>query len=137
MEQLEAIYKEAEQLQVKVNAFSGSKKNKEYIYMDEMLTRLLIKLDNIDSEGKEEIRNARRKAVKSVQASLDLLELKAMASNSELGKKQGSATSADEHVDKEADIKQSASDIQKAGTDMEWIPEESEQQQQVEGDILC
>ena len=79
MEQLEQIYAEAESLEHKVNVFSGRKKDKEYMYMEEMLTRLIIKLDNIDSEGKDEIRSIRRKAVKTVQATLDHLELKAMA----------------------------------------------------------
>jgi lipopolysaccharide biosynthesis regulator YciM len=79
LEQLEEIYKEAEDLEQKVNVFTGSKQDHEYRYMEEMLTRLIIKLDNIDSAGKDEIRRVRRKAVKTVQATLDHLELKALA----------------------------------------------------------
>ena len=48
-----------------------------------MLTRLLLKLDSIDSEGKEEIRAVRRKAVKTVNASIDILELKALANETD------------------------------------------------------
>ena len=123
MEQLEAITKEAEELQQKVNAFSGSKTDKEYIYMDEMLTRLLIKLDNIDSEGKEEIRNARRKAVKSVQASLDLLELKAMASGTKAEEKESAGTAPEDGTENSASSN-------KTDGEMEWTDDQSDQRQQ-------
>lgn len=76
---MQSILREAEETQAKVNAFNGCKTDKEYIYLEEMLTRLLIKLDNIESEGKDEIRNVRRQAVKTVQSSIDQLELKAFA----------------------------------------------------------
>ena len=62
-----------------MNAFNGAKKNKEYIYIEEMLTRKMLKLDNIESAGNEEIRSTRRQAVKTVEAMLDQLELKAFA----------------------------------------------------------
>ena len=79
LQKVEGILAEAEALQAKVNQFTGAKGSKGYLYVEEMLTRLMIKLDSVDSEGREEIRNCRRKAVRTVQASLDHLELRAMA----------------------------------------------------------
>lgn len=83
LEQIELIMAEARKQKAEVDRFVGSKQDKVFLIIEEMLTRLLIKLDRIDSEGKEEIRNARRDAVKQVQASLDLLESKAKSKGSE------------------------------------------------------
>lgn len=41
-----------------------------------MLTRELIKLDDIDTDGKETIRNARKEAIRSIQRAISLLESK-------------------------------------------------------------
>lgn len=58
-----------------VENFTGqSKKDKEYIYLDEMLTRNLIKLDDIETEGKENIRLARKEAIKCIQKCIAVLE---------------------------------------------------------------
>ena len=79
LQQVQLILQEANELQERVNVFNGAKGDKDYMYLEEMLTRKLLKLDNIMSEGNEEIRNTRRQAVKTVQSSLDHLELKAFA----------------------------------------------------------
>ena len=81
LEQVKLILTEATELQQRVNAFDGAKGDKEYTYLDEMLTRKLLKLDNILSEGNEEIRNVRKQAVRTVQSSIDQLELKAFANS--------------------------------------------------------
>ena len=81
LERVELILQDSEALQKSVNAFQGAKSDKEYKYLEEMLTRTLIKLDSIDSEGVEEVRDVRRRAVKIINASIDVLELKALASN--------------------------------------------------------
>ena len=86
IERVELILKDSEELQRSVNAFSGPKASKEYKYLEEMLTRMLLKLDGIDSEGKEEIRNVRRQAVKIINASIDMLELKAYADSQDTTK---------------------------------------------------
>jgi len=79
LEHIAAIHEEQGTLRSSVESFTGTKKDKQYKYMEEMLTRLLIKLDRIDSEGKDEIRTARKQAVRDVQATLDQLELKGFA----------------------------------------------------------
>ena len=58
-----------------VEQFSGANK-KEYAYLDEMLTQNLLKLDDIDAEGKENIKSARREAIKCINSLISLLEAK-------------------------------------------------------------
>ena len=79
LEQISKIMDDLAQLEEKMKSFTGTKGSKDYLFLEEMITRLLLKLDNIDSEGKDEIRNARKQAVRNVNAALDHLELKSMA----------------------------------------------------------
>jgi len=51
-----------------------AKTDKQYLYLEEMLMRQLIRLDNVETEGKEEIRAARKLAVKEIQAQISQLE---------------------------------------------------------------
>ena len=94
MGQIEKIMGDLEELSKQVETYQGTKKDKQYLYMEEMLTRLLLKLDNIDSEGIDEVRQARRLAVKRVQAILDQLELKGFANAVEIPKDTNSESAA-------------------------------------------
>lgn len=76
MEQLENIQKEMEVIENGVEHFSGEKKDKEYIVLDETMTSLLLKLDMIESNGVEEIRNKRRQLVRHIQECVQKLECK-------------------------------------------------------------
>ena len=67
-----------------MQSFTEAKQSKRYMYFEEMLTRELLKLDNVETEGKDEIRQARKKCVKYIQSCLDQLELKALANESEM-----------------------------------------------------
>lgn len=72
------MQKEVDALAEQVRAYTGnSKKDKEYMYLDEMLTRELIKLDDIETEGRDNVRQARKNAIKSIQNTISLLESKA------------------------------------------------------------
>ncbi|XP_061712937.1 BAG domain-containing protein Samui-like isoform X2 [Cydia pomonella] len=64
-------------LMSEVENFTGAKNDKQYLYLDEMLTRNLIKLDNIETDGKENIRLARKEAIKCIQKCIAVLEAKA------------------------------------------------------------
>jgi len=55
------------------------KTSKSYRYLEEMLTRLLLRLDGVDTVGSDRIRMMRKDAIVSIQAILDQLELKAIA----------------------------------------------------------
>lgn len=77
LEKVAMVQQEVDSLTEQVKAFSGtSRQDKQYMYLDEMLTRELIKLDDIETEGKENVRLARKAAIKSIQDSISLLESK-------------------------------------------------------------
>ncbi|CAG9808687.1 unnamed protein product [Chironomus riparius] len=59
----------------RVEQYNGADR-KEYLFLDEMLTQNLLKLDNIDAEGKDNIKNARREAIKCINSLISLLEAK-------------------------------------------------------------
>jgi len=73
---LDKIKDDVEMLMEKIEKFAGSKTDKEYLYLDEMLTRHLISLDGIDPEGQVEIRQLRKESIKSVNRCLSLLDRK-------------------------------------------------------------
>jgi len=71
---------EANELHAAVEQLSGTEKtSKQYRYLEEMLTRLLLRLDGVDTAGSERIRMMRKDAIVSIQAVLDQLELKIIA----------------------------------------------------------
>ncbi|BFZ21220.1 hypothetical protein BsWGS_24259 [Bradybaena similaris] len=76
---INGIMSEVKSLEEQVNNFRGVKKDKEYKYIEEMLTRSLLKLDSVDSGSNENVRLARKQAVRYIEAAIDLLELKAVA----------------------------------------------------------
>ncbi|KAK3863715.1 hypothetical protein Pcinc_030542 [Petrolisthes cinctipes] len=61
-----------------VGKFSGGRKSKEFLYLDEMLTRALLLLDNVDPDGRQDVRQARRTVIKEINASIAALEAKAV-----------------------------------------------------------
>lgn len=72
------MQKEVDALAAQVKRYGGnSRKDKEYMYFDEMLTRELIKLDDIETEGRENVRQARKNTITSIQETIGLLESKA------------------------------------------------------------
>lgn len=62
-------------LMERVEQYDGADR-KVYLYLDEMLTQNLLKLDDIDAEGKDNIKNARREAIKCINSLISLLEAK-------------------------------------------------------------
>jgi BCL2-associated athanogene 3 len=75
--QILSIQTDVLNLMTEVENFTGSKKDKNYLFLDEMLTRNLIKLDNIETDGKENIRQARKEAIRCIQKCIAVLEAKA------------------------------------------------------------
>lgn len=74
---IQDIQQDVLDLMFKVEQYAGGNKaDKEYKYLDEMLTRNLLKLDTIDTRGNDSIRLARKEAIKCIQASLSVLEAK-------------------------------------------------------------
>ncbi|CAB4061813.1 unnamed protein product [Lepeophtheirus salmonis] len=67
LEKVKSIQGNLAEITRRIEEFKGSKRDKEYLYLDEMLTRHLLSLDGIDSGGKEEIRKIRKESIKQVQ----------------------------------------------------------------------
>ncbi|XP_057667771.1 BAG domain-containing protein Samui [Diorhabda carinulata] len=83
IEQIQEIQKDVSNLMEQVEKFTGKSKDKQYLYLDEMLTRNLIKLDNIDTQGQENIRLSRKEAIKCIQQAISLLESRASLDSEE------------------------------------------------------
>ncbi|XP_061762783.1 BAG family molecular chaperone regulator 4 isoform X2 [Nerophis ophidion] len=64
-------------LQEDVDEFVGKKTDKSYRYLEELLTKELLELDSVETQGLEIVRQARKEAVQRIQAILDWLEKKA------------------------------------------------------------
>jgi len=74
LEIIELVLVEAAQLKKEAEVYTGGRKEKPYLRLEELLTRLLLKLDRIESEGRDDIRSARRGAVHTIESILQLLE---------------------------------------------------------------
>lgn len=66
----------AEELEPRVLSFSGRRGDREFIFLDEQLTKLILELDKVQTDGLEEIRVARKSAVQRIQYLIDALESK-------------------------------------------------------------
>ncbi|XP_044253700.1 BAG domain-containing protein Samui-like isoform X2 [Tribolium madens] len=86
---IQSIQKDVSELMSQVEKFNGIPRDKQYLYLDEMLTRNLIKLDNIDTQGQENIRQARKEAIKCIEGCIGILEAKAAANVSQTEQKVG------------------------------------------------
>ncbi|NWR86280.1 BAG4 regulator, partial [Furnarius figulus] len=69
---------EAEQLEEEVDEFVGRKTDKSYRLLEEMLTKLLLELDSIETGGQDSVRQARKESVHRIQAILEKLERKGL-----------------------------------------------------------
>uniref|UniRef100_A0A131YL90 Starvin n=1 Tax=Rhipicephalus appendiculatus TaxID=34631 RepID=A0A131YL90_RHIAP len=78
-EQIRRISLELADLRQQVLNFSGKPGDKQYKFLDEMLTRLMIKLDAVDPAGRDDVRQLRKSMVKEVQSVINLLEGKGPA----------------------------------------------------------
>ncbi|XP_052861705.1 BAG domain-containing protein Samui [Anopheles cruzii] len=79
-----------------VEKFKGSKegkKDKTYIYLDEMLTQNLLKLDSIDVGDQPQIKSSRKAAIRSITTCIGVLEQKAEAGALEAAAPVGSSSS--------------------------------------------
>ena len=73
------VVREVKALEDQVNSFQGTKKDKQYKYLEEMMTRSLIKTDSVEAGSNDEVRQARKQTVRMIEAAINLLELKALA----------------------------------------------------------
>ncbi|NXK97234.1 BAG4 regulator, partial [Formicarius rufipectus] len=72
------VLEEAERLEEEVDEFVGRKTDKSYRLLEEMLTKLLLELDSIETGGQDSVRQARKESVHRIQAILEKLERKGL-----------------------------------------------------------
>nr|XP_039258793.1 flocculation protein FLO11-like isoform X2 [Styela clava] len=80
LESIQKIADEARTVGTQVDVIEVTSKDKKYLTLEEQLTKLLLKLDCIESFGDENVRSKRKACIKQVQQTLDALELKLIAS---------------------------------------------------------
>lgn len=61
-------------LREEVSKFKGAKGSREFLTLEEKLTRQLLSLDAIDTGGEEQIRSARKSTVDQIQELLYILD---------------------------------------------------------------
>lgn len=74
LDEIKTVLARAKELIPRVEAFRGSKKDKEYLYLEEHLTRCILSLDLVETDGQEKLKSARRAAVKGVLSIVNDLE---------------------------------------------------------------
>ena len=77
---LRKIESEVADLLQRVEKFSGGKRDKEYLFLDDLLTQKLCLLDSIESDGREDIRKMRKDSIKNITRCLSMLDRRATAS---------------------------------------------------------
>jgi len=73
---IDAIKKEVHDLKKKIGEFVGTEKDKEYLHLNELLIRHIIKLDNIESKGFNVVKKRRKEALRFVQKCQEELKSK-------------------------------------------------------------
>uniref|UniRef100_A0A1I8F371 WW domain-containing protein n=1 Tax=Macrostomum lignano TaxID=282301 RepID=A0A1I8F371_9PLAT len=79
LERIQAVEAESRRLETDIKAYAGGPEEKQYRLLEETLTRLMMKLDAIESAGESDVRDARKACVQYIQSLLDYLEMKAAA----------------------------------------------------------
>lgn len=75
--QITAVLQNVEDLFHHVEAYNGNGSDKQFRFLDEMLTRCMLRLDDVDTDGLDDVRTARKAAVHKVQACIEKLESRA------------------------------------------------------------
>lgn len=83
LKKLAEIQADVRKLVEQLEKFKGNKDSKEYKYLDEMLTRNLLKLDGLNLEGRDDVRQDRKQSIKDINRYLSILESKASGNFSE------------------------------------------------------
>lgn len=74
---IEKIHQQVESYKQDVESFSDKKDSKDYRYLDEMLTRCQLSLDDIQTYGDLEVRKLRKQTVNYIESLIQSLEDKA------------------------------------------------------------
>ncbi|KAF2878781.1 hypothetical protein ILUMI_27380 [Ignelater luminosus] len=77
LEKIENIRNDVDNLKRSVDQFTGTKDNKVFLHLRELLLRNIVNLDNVETEGHLIIRETRREVLRYVRKTLDDLRKKA------------------------------------------------------------
>lgn len=80
LQDIDKVSTQLDALAAEVEAYSGTRKEKAYLKLEDTLTKKLLELDSVtagDAPGADVVRTNRKQVVKRVQQLLDLLESKA------------------------------------------------------------
>ncbi|XP_066091664.1 BAG family molecular chaperone regulator 4 isoform X2 [Saccopteryx bilineata] len=72
------VLEKVQYLEQEVEEFVGKKTDKAYRLLEEMLTKELLELDSVETGGQDSVRQARKEAVRKIQAILEKLEKKGL-----------------------------------------------------------
>ena len=73
---IDSVMNELAQYQHKINTLSCNEGSYNNMFLNEMLTKLLLTIDNIEAHGNEVIRNARKEAAKAIDNACNVLKSK-------------------------------------------------------------
>lgn len=73
---IDETYLEVREILSRIQEFEGVSENKEYLMMDEMLTRCILKLDKVNCSNSDKLRQKRKAAINSVNTAISILERK-------------------------------------------------------------
>ncbi|XP_038641270.1 BAG family molecular chaperone regulator 4-like [Scyliorhinus canicula] len=71
---VEQVLSHVQQLEAEVSHFDGKRGDKTYRLLEELLTKQLLEVDSVETNGQEQIRQARKEAVHKIQGVLEKLE---------------------------------------------------------------
>merc|ERR1719158_2643546 len=74
---LQKVKNDVAELVQKIESYKGSKEDREYKYLDEMLTRHLCTLDSIEAGGRDDIRQMRKATINSINRCASMLDARA------------------------------------------------------------
>ena len=85
---LEKVKNDVAELVEKIESYKGSKEDREYKYLDEMLTRHLCTLDSIEAAGRDDIRQMRKATINSINRCVSMLDARASGKMSAMNNKE-------------------------------------------------
>ncbi|XP_043940246.1 BAG family molecular chaperone regulator 4 isoform X2 [Protopterus annectens] len=78
VQKIEQVLQRADTLDKEVNNFMGRKTDKEYRCLEELLTKELLELDSVETDGHDVVRQLRKDAVRKIQWILEKLDMKGL-----------------------------------------------------------
>lgn len=138
LEKIKSVKSDVLELMKQVETFVGTRKDKLYVYLDEMLTRNLLKLDNIETEGKDNIRTARKEAIKCIQACINKLEATAQACEQKEQKSDAAETTTTDKTEEKVELADAKKPVFKSTASIELqVPmDEAENPMEVQIEVI-